>query len=74
MDAMIKVHKSKEKFGTIGFVQWLYEDIMHYDGDRLDILQSSFESLNDFNGMNLLTPEKGANSKFKVIDGKIIKD
>lgn len=67
---MIQVYKNKEKFGTIGFVQWLYEDMMHYDSSRVDIIESSYLSLNDFSRMNLLTPEKGSN----IVDGKIIKD
>jgi hypothetical protein len=55
---VIQVNKSDGKTGTIGFVQWLYEDIMHYNGTRLDILESSYESLNDFNNFRLLTPPK----------------
>ena len=71
---MIKINRAIDKTGIIGFVQWLYEDIMHYDRNRVNIIESSYLSLNDFSEMNLLTPEKGSNSKLKVIDGKIIKD
>ena len=70
---MIKINRISDKTSTIGFVHWLYEDIMHYSGHS-EVLLSSYLSLNDFSEMNLLTPEKGSNSKLKVIDGKIIKD
>lgn len=70
---MIKINRVIDKTGTIGFVHWLYEDMMHYSGHG-EVLLSSYLSLNDFSSLNFLTPEKGANSKLKVIDGKINRD
>jgi hypothetical protein len=53
----ILVTKSKEKIGTIGFVHWLYESIMYYEGNP-DVVESCYQSLNDFNRLGLLTDER----------------
>jgi hypothetical protein len=70
---MIKMKRATGQQGTISFVLWLYEDMMFFDG-IFDVLDSSYSSLGDFGRLNLLTPEKGSESKLNNIDGKIIKD
>jgi hypothetical protein len=70
---MIKVKRITGQQGTISFVLWLYEDMMFFDG-IFDVLDSSYLSLGDFGRLNLLTTEKGSDSKLNNIDGKIIKD
>ena len=54
---MIKVNRGNNDSGTISFVQWLYEDMMHYAGVA-GVVESSYLSLKDFNNLNLLSPEK----------------
>lgn len=53
----IKVYQSEEKIGMISFVKWLYESIMWYEGN-LDVVESSYLSLNDFKRLGLLREER----------------
>lgn len=53
----IKMYQSEEKVGTIDFVRWLHESMMWYEGN-LDVVESSYLSLNDFKRLGLLTEER----------------
>ena len=54
---MISIEQGNNQSGTISFIKWLYEDIVHYAG-VYGVVESSYLSLKDFNDLNMATPRK----------------
>ncbi len=69
----IRIIKDQEKYSSINFIPWIYDEIMFYSG-QAEILESSYLSLNDFKELNPARLERDSIGKIRVVDGKIIKD